>query len=518
MSFLGKAKNNESNFQFGSSIAEIRRQADASRIIKGELVKLKKEEVTNPALQKDLLISADIQVDDINEAKRILRKNLSTIMPMEKIDEIVSDPNLVDDSNIQLINESWKEFSRQLKDGTGKLSLDRFKVVFKKFVDELKDPVDEQQLSKLQYIEQALRDIALEQSKYAPQIEKVINDLNDTNLSLSDINDIIGMVNESVINLQDITEKINGVKKEDDDNDNPNPERDIIDPNELDPNVVEIALWTDDDIKKESTNLIRDYGKDYANKITPLKEQFKQFLISAPPEDVQNAIDKLRDAELKAYNDAIRGLSKPKERLQLNTLLPKINPVVREFRNNKLEEYLANNMKPNEAKQRSLEDSKSMFGYGMKMNPLVEFGVLMLNINKLKNENKLKLTYKNGSALKEIKLTPVSDKFIDMVMDILQGKKFSDRKFSLLTEDEKYLYKIMLKKAQLAGDLDVRLDKLTSSSVDKLKNDWELVIGEINAGNDSPQLIKRAKELVKMFMDKRMISKTEGLNMLMNIN
>ena len=120
--------------------------------------------------------------------------------------------------------------------------------------------------------------------------------------------------------------------------------------------------------------------------------------------------------------------------------------------------------------------------------------------------------------MKEIKLTTVSDKFIDMVMDIINGKKFSDRKFSMLPEDEKYLYKVMLKKSKLAGEVDVRLDTLNSSTIDKLKNEWELTFGIINSGNDSPALIKRAKELIKIFMDKKMISKSEGLNILMNIN
>lgn len=486
------------------SIAELRKQSNANRIVKAELMKLKKAEINNPALQQDLLVDSNIQVDDLNEARRILRKNLSSVVPMDKVDEIISDPNIVDDSNIQLINEKWKEFGRQLKDGTQKLSLDRFKVVFKDFIDKLTNPVDEQQLSKLQYIEQALRDVALEQSNYAPQIEKVINDLNDTNLSIGDVNDILALVNDNVIDLQDIIVKINSVKQ--DDEEVPEPQQGPV-----------IKKWTLDDIREDSRNLIRDYGNDYQNKITPLKAQLKQILISAPPEDVQQAISQLEEAELKAYNNAILGLSNPKERKQLNPLLRNLNPVVREFRNNKLQEYLASNIEPNEARQKTLDDSKAMFGYGLK-NQVIEFGALHLNVNKLKNENKLKLTYKNGNALKEIKLTTVSDKFIDMVMDIINGKKFSDRKFNMLPEDEKYLYQVMLKKAKLAGDLDVRLDKLNSSAIEKLKNDWELVIGEINSGNDSPALIIRAKVLVKTFMEKKMISKSEGLKMLMNIN
>lgn len=487
------------------SIAELRKQSDANRIIKSELMKLKKAEINNPVLQQDLIVDAEIQVDDLNNARRILRKNLSSVMPMDKVDEIISDPNIVDDTNIQLINEKWKEFGRQLKDGTQKLSLDRFKVVFKDFIDKLTNPVDEQQLSKLQFIEQALRDIALEQSRYAPVIEKVINDLKDTNLSIDDVNDILGLVNDNVVNIQEIMVKLDSVKKEDGE-----------EPQEQ---LPVINNWTLDDILKDSNSLNAQYGRNDKDKVAQYKEQLKQILISSPPEDVKKAISQLKKDELKAYENIITGLSRPKERMQLEPLFNKMNPVVREFRNNKLQEYLASNIEPNEARQKTLDDSKAMFGYGLKnISSVVEFGALHLNMNKLKNENKLKLTYKNGNALKEIKLTTVSDKFIDMVMDIVNGKKFSDRKFSMLPEDEKYLYQVMLKKSKLAGDLDVRLDKLTSSTIDELKNEWELTLGQINSGNDSPTLIKRAKELIKIFMDKKMISKSEGLKMLMNIN
>lgn len=485
------------------SIAELKKQADANRIIKNELMKLKISAVSNPELQPDLLVDANLQLDDLNEAKILLRKNLSSVMPIEKIDEIVNDASLVDDSNIQLINEKWKEFSRQLKDGP-RLSFDRFKEVFGTFVDNITNPMNEQQLNKLQYIEQALRDIAMEQSNYAPKIQNIIDSLDSHNMTINSIDNILDVVNGDEIDLNDIE---NIIKKDDS-----SPPKSFED----------FPSWTLDNIKVDSDKIVADYGRDYEKKITPLKEKLKKNLINSPPEDVRVAIYRLKEAEINAYNQLLSDLQKPRERKQLPKILEVLNPLVKEYRNSKMREYMIAGVSPEEAKSKTLTDSKDMFGYGLKNNntpkgKIIDFGCLNLNIDKLKNENKLKLTYKNGNALKEIKLTSVSDKYIDMVMDIVQGKKFNERKFNSLSEDEKYLYQVMLKKAKLAGDVDVRLDQLNSSTIDKLKNEWEVTFGEINSGNNSKALIKRAKELINIFIDKRMISKSEGLKILTNL-
>ena len=53
--------------------------------------------------------------------------------------------------------------------------------------------------------------------------------------------------------------------------------------------------------------------------------------------------------------------------------------------------------------------------------------------------------------------------------------------------------------------------------MEKLKNEWEIVHGQLSSGNDSPVLKKRAKELIQLFIDKKLISKSEGVNLLMKL-
>ncbi|MFN9111975.1 MAG: hypothetical protein ACK5XN_18070, partial [Bacteroidota bacterium] len=73
------------------------------------------------------------------------------------------------------------------------------------------------------------------------------------------------------------------------------------------------------------------------------------------------------------------------------------------------------------------------------------------------------------------------------------------------------------KKSRLYADLDVRMDSLGTPSIDKLKNEFQVVMGQIEAGNNNPTLLKRAKELIQEFINKKVITKAQGVSMLMDI-
>jgi hypothetical protein len=205
-------------------------------------------------------------------------------------------------------------------------------------------------------------------------------------------------------------------------------------------------------------------------------------------------------------------------------LRTEVAPITTKFKNDRVQDLLERNphMTEREAKAKAEKESREYFGLGVKPDnrtkkeKVVPCGVLQINLDKLHN-NYLKLTYNNNNAVKEIKLTQISPTFRSLVDDILNGKKFSEFKFKKLSDDEKHIYKLMIKKARLAGEVDVRLDQLTSGAIEKLKNEWAKTFGELQAGNDAPQLVKRAKELIQIFIEKRLITRVEGLNLLLKL-
>ena len=104
-----------------------------------------------------------------------------------------------------------------------------------------------------------------------------------------------------------------------------------------------------------------------------------------------------------------------------------------------------------------------------------------------------------------------------MIEDILNNETFKDKKFNLLDDNEKHLYKMIIKKCKLAGNVNVRLDKLNSSEIDELKNRFNLVIGQIEAGNDNKDIKSEAKDLIQKMISKKLISNNAGINLLLKI-
>ena len=99
----------------------------------------------------------------------------------------------------------------------------------------------------------------------------------------------------------------------------------------------------------------------------------------------------------------------------------------------------------------------------------------------------------------------------------MNGESFKDKKFNLLDDNEKHLYKMIIKKCKLAGQVNVRLDKLNSSEIDKLKERFQLVIGQIEAGNDNKDIKNEGKDLIDKMVSKKLISKNAGINLLLKI-
>lgn len=243
----------------------------------------------------------------------------------------------------------------------------------------------------------------------------------------------------------------------------------------------------------------------------------------------------LSQKEMTQIQDAARNLgpatTKPKPNLEL---MSELAPYITRFRNFTAEQLKmkgsvdkdGNNIDYSKniplLKQKVEEISKATFGLGIKKDnrtrkeTTTPFGVLQINLDKLK-QNKLKLTYNNNNMVKEIKLSDISNDFKKMVEDILNKKKFSEVKYNKLSDDEKLMYKVMLKKSRVAGDIDVRLDSLGTPSIEKLKNEWEVINGQIMAGNNNATLVKRAKQIIQEFINKKIITKAQGVDILMNL-
>lgn len=141
----------------------------------------------------------------------------------------------------------------------------------------------------------------------------------------------------------------------------------------------------------------------------------------------------------------------------------------------------------------------------------------MLNINKLYNDYKLKILYPDENLVQGLKYQTISDDIFDMIVDIIDESKFDEDKYDALNDHDKLLYKMIVKKCNLAGDLNIRLDRLNNDDIEKLKEDFNVVMGQLESGNDNPELNKKAKALINEMLSKKVISNNQALNLLKDL-
>lgn len=523
------------------SLRELKQLAKARQIVKDELAKIKiNEEGVSPALVK---VEYDVALDDaqFNEEKRKLKNNLNQIMTLAQAEEIVNDTNLINRNNIYTLNQTWKRFIEGVTKEFSNLSFDTFKTLLSTFLRRVKEPNEQQaQLNKLAEIVDTLRQQAATVDGLAPKIEQILQVLNqnyippegldrisdaipdDRNLTQQDVNLILNL---SVDAAENYGYDDDGVQFVDETGNEEIEEQPLAassgsassgskdKPKAL---FLKDGAFSVDEVKAKiqpKTKVTDIYRTAKRNFSGALEGEASVFANSLLPDDKNQFFEYV---DLMGEKHHSRGESN-------KDYLLKISPYVTSFRNFRAKDLIDNQkLSKEEARQQAEKDSTKLFGYGMKQDKrtrkeqTVPFGVLQLNTDKLK-ANTLKLTYNNNNMVKEIPATKISDHFKNMVNDILNNKKYSEAKFNKLNDDEKLLYKQMLKKSRLYADLDVRMDSLGTPSIDKLKNEFQVVMGQIEAGNNNPTLLKRAKELIQEFINKKVITKAEGVSMLMQI-
>jgi len=115
----------------------------------------------------------------------------------------------------------------------------------------------------------------------------------------------------------------------------------------------------------------------------------------------------------------------------------------------------------------------------------IDFGNVILLLNQLYFKNKLSIKYKCLSEIKGFKSVKVSDNFVDLIMNIINNKDYTD-KIKLLKTDENELFNLLLYKSGLHKIVPNEKEDVKQ----KLKEKFLIIEGEIIAGNNHPSVLK----------------------------
>ena len=142
--------------------------------------------------------------------------------------------------------------------------------------------------------------------------------------------------------------------------------------------------------------------------------------------------------------------------------------------------------------------SEEYFGWGMhshekEIPKTSKFGNCIILTHKLFYKNILSLKDKSLHSIEGLKNAKVSNKFVEIIMNILNGKDIPKNVINSLNSSEKELYNQII---HLSG-LNKHLHHNGSEEIiNELKHRMELLEGEIQAGNNNKELVNELREIL----------------------
>jgi len=145
-----------------------------------------------------------------------------------------------------------------------------------------------------------------------------------------------------------------------------------------------------------------------------------------------------------------------------------------------------------------------------------EFGKYAIHLPQLHNKNTLNIKYKSLGAIPTLKPITISDDFKDFIMETLEKKSVNERALMKLPAHE-----ISYFERAVAGAGLLETFKMKRSNTEEERNDlnrFNLLRGELIAGNNSEKLVKELRSLIVKFLNTGRIHKAEGMNLLQELS
>jgi Txe/YoeB family toxin of Txe-Axe toxin-antitoxin module len=138
---------------------------------------------------------------------------------------------------------------------------------------------------------------------------------------------------------------------------------------------------------------------------------------------------------------------------------------------------------------------KIEYGYGLHSENIPEhaqFGKIIILMKKLYYNNILAIKHHNGLSISGFPNIKVSDKFVSIIMNLLEGIYPTHVELNGLPMNEKVLFDRLI----YLADLQKKVAHNGEKSVHELKKRLELLEGEKGAGNNSPLLKREVKKVL----------------------
>jgi hypothetical protein len=146
-----------------------------------------------------------------------------------------------------------------------------------------------------------------------------------------------------------------------------------------------------------------------------------------------------------------------------------------------------------------------------------EFGKFCINMNHLENQDILNIKYKNClGAVPSFKPTAISDIFRDFIIDLLDTGKPNIRVYNQICDEERKHFQKLASAAGIFKGMGLPVTVIDDEEKDVKR--FEILRGQIQAGNNNPKLLDETRKLVVRLMNSDRIKKKAGLDILLELS
>ena len=145
-----------------------------------------------------------------------------------------------------------------------------------------------------------------------------------------------------------------------------------------------------------------------------------------------------------------------------------------------------------------------------------EFGKYAIHMPQLEQQDILNVKYKSLGGIPKFKPFPISDIFRDFLLDVLDGKRPSERVYLQIEPKERKAFEEIAIGAGVWNSLGLK--RTTTNEDEEDRKRFEVLKGIYGAGNNSPQVLQELRRLVTKFINEGKMKRQQGLNLLMELS
>ena len=146
----------------------------------------------------------------------------------------------------------------------------------------------------------------------------------------------------------------------------------------------------------------------------------------------------------------------------------------------------------------------------------VEFGKYVLNLPQLEQQDILNVKYKSLGTIPKYRQKPISDVLRDFILDLLSSGKPNQRTYAQISPDERKLFEAIATDAGVFIGLGLP-KTVTNDDDDDIKR-FEILKGQVLAGNNNQKLLSELRKLTLSLMNKGLIKRRLGVDLLMELS